>query len=88
MRKAGPAFAGVNLYVCSARGELISLSEKEGKAKFIYATKVPMIFQPAIARGNVDAGAADGRLVCLKTGDASADGWAACGGNAQHNKKD
>ena len=45
-----------------------------------------MTFQPALAQGNVYAGTADGRLICLKTGSKDADGWYEWGGNAQHNK--
>jgi hypothetical protein len=59
-----------------------------GKVQFQYATKQPMAFQPALARGSVYAGTSNGLLVCLKTGGSDADGWNAWGGNAQHNKKD
>ena len=83
-----PAVAGGKLYVCSARGDLLALGQKDGKLGFLYSTHVPMVFQPALARGNVYAGTANGQLICLKTGDKSADGWTAWGGNAQHNKKE
>lgn len=84
---APPALGAKNLYVCSARGHLLSLDQKTGKLAFAYATDQPMAFQPALAAGNVYAGTANGLLVCLKTGDKDADGWTAWGGNAQHNKK-
>jgi len=45
-----------------------------------------MVFQPALALGNIYIGTANGFLICLKTGDRDADGWYAWGGNAQHNK--
>jgi len=53
---------------------------------FSYAMKAPIMFQPALAKGNVYAGTSDGRLICLKTGNKDADGWYAWGGNSQHNK--
>ena len=83
-----PALGKKNMYVCSARGELLSMDQKEGSLNFAYALKVPIAFQPALAGGNMYAGTADGLLICLKTGDKDADGWFAWGGNAQHNKKE
>jgi outer membrane protein assembly factor BamB len=83
-----PAVAGGELYVCSAQGHLIALDQKDGKVKFMYATQQPMAFQPALAKGNIYAGTANGMLICLKTGNPTADGWSAWGGNAQHNKKE
>ncbi len=82
-----PAAGAANLYVCSTRGHLLSLSQKDGTIAFLYATDQPMSFQPALARGNVYAGTNNGMVICLKTGGTDADGWTAWGGNAQHNKK-
>jgi len=82
-----PSLGLENLYLCSAAGHLVSVSQKDGTAGFLYSTKVPMASQPALAGGNLYVGTADGRLVCLKAG-ADADGWTAWGGNAQHNKAD
>lgn len=83
-----PALGSKNLYLCSAQGHLAAIGQKEGALAFLYATKVPMVFQPALAGGNLYAGTSNGMLVCLKTGDPDADGWYAWGGNARHNKKD
>jgi len=83
-----PAVAGGKLYVCSSRGDLLALGQKDGKPSFLYSTGKPMAFQPALARGNLYAGTSDGELICLRTGDPTADGWTAWGGNAQHNKKE
>ena len=85
---APPALAGPNLYVCSAQGHLMGLRQDDGKINFLYSTGQPMAFQPALAKGNVYAPTSNGLLICLKTGDPTADGWSAWGGNAQHNKKD
>jgi Ca-activated chloride channel family protein len=83
-----PALGGDKLYTCSARGHLIALDQKTGKIVFLYSTGIPIAFQPALARGNLYAGTADGALICLKTNDPTADGWTSWGGNAQHNKND
>ena len=85
---APPALAGGNLYVCSAQGHLMDLRQSDGKVNFLYSTGQPMAFQPALAGGSLYAGTANGMLICLKTGDPTADGWTAWGGNAQHNKKE
>jgi Ca-activated chloride channel family protein len=83
-----PALGAKNMYVCSTQGHLLSVRQEDGQIGFLYATKQPMAFQPALAGGNVYAATVNGLLICLKTGDADADGWTAWGGNAQHNKID
>jgi outer membrane protein assembly factor BamB len=75
-----------NLYLCSVRGHVLSVRQEDGKVGFSYALGQPMSFQPALAGGNLYAGTNEGLLICLRTGDADADGWYAWGGNAQHNK--
>ncbi len=62
------------------------MRQSDGVLGFAYALKQPMAFQPVLARGNIYAGTANGLVICLKTGQADADGWYAWGGNAQHNK--
>ncbi|MBI2923538.1 MAG: PQQ-binding-like beta-propeller repeat protein [Planctomycetes bacterium] len=81
-----PALGREHLYLCSGMGHLASVRQKDGAIGFLYATKAPMLSQPALAEGNLYVGTSDGRLVCLKTGSSDADGWTAWGGNAQHNK--
>lgn len=85
---APPALGAKNMYVCSAYGHLLAVRQDDGAVEFNYSTKQPMAFQPALAGGSMIAGTANGLLICLKTGDADADGWFAWGGNARHNKKD
>lgn len=84
---APPALGQVNMYLCSADGHLLGLSQKNGALAFAYQTKAPMAFQPALAGGRIFAGTSDGRLICINLKDNDADGWYAWGGNPQHNKK-
>ena len=81
-----PAVGRDYLYLAGAAGYLVSVRQSDGGVGFSYAMKAPIAFQPALANGNVYTGTADGRLICLKTGNKDADGWYAWGGNAQHNK--
>jgi Ca-activated chloride channel homolog len=81
-----PAVGRDYMYLAAAAGYLVSVRQSDGQVNFSYSMHVPFSFQPALAKGNVYAGTADGRLVCLKTGGRDADGWYAWGGNAQHNK--
>lgn len=82
-----PALGRRNMYLTSGAGHLVSMDQNNGKVDFMYATKQPMSFQPALAQGNVYVGTSNGLVVCIKTGDKDADGWSGWGGNAQHNKK-
>jgi len=81
-----PSMGRDYMYLAGAGGYLLSVRQSDGRVGFSYALKAPMTFQPALAKGNVYAGSADGRLICLKTGSKDADGWYEWGGNAQHNK--
>jgi len=81
-----PAVGRNYLYLAGAGGQLVSVRQSDGGVGFSYALGAPMVFQPALARGNVYVGTSDGRVICLKTGDRDAEGWYAWGGNAQHNK--
>jgi len=81
-----PALGRDFMYLSSAAGFLVSVRQQDGALGFAYALQQPMVFQPALARGNIYVGTANGLLMCLKTGSSDADGWFAWGGNAQHNK--
>jgi outer membrane protein assembly factor BamB len=81
-----PSMGRDYMYLAGAGGYLLSVRQSDGHIGFSYALKAPMAFQPALAKGSVYAGSADGRLICLKTGSKDADGWYEWGGNAQHNK--
>ncbi len=81
-----PALGTEYLYLSSALGHLASIRQKDGEVGFLYFFGQPMVFQPALAEGNIYVGTSNGLLICLKTGGTDADGWYAWGGNAEHNK--
>ena len=81
-----PALGRDYMYLTSAWGHMVSIRQKDGNMGFNYFFHQPMVFQPALARGNIYAGTSQGMVICLKTGNADADGWYEWGGNAQHNK--
>ena len=81
-----PALGREYMYLDSATGNIVAVRQKDGQVGFNYRFSQPMVFQPALAEGNVYAGTSQGLLICLKTGGRDADGWYAWGGNAQHNK--
>ena len=76
------------MYLSSSLGHLLSVRQSDGEVGFAYLFKQPLVFQPALAEGNVYVGSANGLLIYLKTGSADADGWHAWGGNAEHNKNE
>ncbi|HVF51341.1 MAG TPA: PQQ-binding-like beta-propeller repeat protein [Pyrinomonadaceae bacterium] len=81
-----PALGDRYMYLSSALGHLLSVRQDDGEMGFLYLLKQPLVFQPALAEGNIYVGTSNGMLICLKTGNPDADGWYAWGGNAQHNK--
>ncbi|MFL6257095.1 MAG: PQQ-binding-like beta-propeller repeat protein [Pyrinomonadaceae bacterium] len=81
-----PALGEDFLYLSSSLGHLLSVGQKDGRIGFMYHFGEPMVFQPALAGGNVYVGTSNGLLICLKTGSLDADGWYAWGGNGEHNK--
>lgn len=82
-----PSMGAKNMYLGSGLGYVASIRQSDGAQKFLYNFKQPIVFQPALANGNVYMGTANGLVICLKTGDRDADGWTMWGGNAQHNKQ-
>ncbi|HWC15397.1 MAG TPA: PQQ-binding-like beta-propeller repeat protein [Terriglobales bacterium] len=83
---APPALGREYMYLAGSNGLLVSVRQKDGGMGFAYALGKPIAFQPALAKGNIYLGTADGSLICLKSGSVDADGWYSWGGNAQHNK--
>jgi outer membrane protein assembly factor BamB len=83
---APPALGRDYMYLAGSNGLLVSVRQKDGMMGFAYAFGKPIAFQPALAKGNIYIGTADGSLICLKTGSTDAEGWYSWGGNAQHNK--
>ncbi len=85
---APPALGKRNMFLCSAAGHLVSMQQDDGKVNFMYDVQNPITFQPALANGKMYVGTANGKVMCLETGDPDADGWTAWGGNSQHNKRE
>ncbi|HYX68643.1 MAG TPA: PQQ-binding-like beta-propeller repeat protein [Terriglobales bacterium] len=83
---APPSLGRDYLYLSGPLGHLVSVRQKDGAPGFMYSLRQPMIFQPALANGNIYVGTANGSLICLKLSSPDADGWYEWGGNAQHNK--
>ncbi|HVF57104.1 MAG TPA: PQQ-binding-like beta-propeller repeat protein [Pyrinomonadaceae bacterium] len=81
-----PALGDQYMYLSSSLGHILSVRQRDGEVGFMYSFGQPMVFQPALADGNVYVGTSNGLLICLKTGETDADGWYAWGGNAEHNK--
>ena len=73
--KAGLTRPGVRIQVDIEDGKTVWESKVGGR----------IIFQPAVSGGRVLVATADGKLICLETGDAKADGWSMWGGSAGHN---
>lgn len=85
---APPALGKRNMFLCSAAGHLVSMQQDDGKVNFMYDVQNPITFQPALVNGRMYVGTANGKVMCLETGDPDADGWTAWGGNSQHNKRE
>jgi outer membrane protein assembly factor BamB len=82
-----PSIGRQNMYLCSGDGHLVCMDERTGDVKYMYNTKQPISFQPALADGRVFIGTANGMLLSIQSEDPTdAQGWTAWGGNAQHNK--
>lgn len=81
-----PSLGRENMYLVSGDGHLVSMRINDGKQNFSYNLQQPVSFQPAMDKGNMYLGTANGMVVCLKTGNPDVDGWSCWGGNAQHNR--
>ena len=81
-----PSMGRDYLYLTSSSGHALSLNQGTGDVGFMYATGLPICFQPCLAGGRMYFGTAHGELICIDTGSDDADGWYMWGGNAQHNK--
>ena len=81
-----PSIGTKHLYLSSVLGHVLTIRQSNGYVGRLYMFKQPFMFQPALARGNMYLGTANGSLICLRMGDPDVDGWYAWGGNAQHNK--
>jgi len=80
-----PAIAGRNLYVATADGKVVCIDAVSGKVRWEEQVGKGIFGEPIVAAGRIYLAARTGHLVCLETGDKSADGWPMWGGGAGHN---
>ncbi|HUO10145.1 MAG TPA: PQQ-binding-like beta-propeller repeat protein [Phycisphaerae bacterium] len=81
-----PALGKTNLYLGTARGQLLALKQSDASLAFAYNLSQPLASQPILADGNLYLGTTNGYLICLKLNNPDASNWTAWGGDAQHNK--
>jgi outer membrane protein assembly factor BamB len=81
-----PALGQKNLYLGTAKGQVLAVSQADGALAFAYDLGQPLASQFVLADGNLYIGTANGLLVCLQVQNSDAEGWHAWGGDAQHNK--
>jgi outer membrane protein assembly factor BamB len=82
-----PSIGKRNMYLVSGDGHLVCMDERDGSVRFMYHTKQPISFQPALANGRVFIGTSNGMIMSITSEDQDdAQDWTAWGGNAQHNK--
>ena len=82
---APPSPAGDKLYLATATGDILVLSQGKGLVLDNIKVGSPMRFQPSIARGKLFIGTSDGQLIGLDLNDKTADGWTMWGGGPTHN---
>jgi outer membrane protein assembly factor BamB len=80
-----PAPAGGNLYLAGVAGEVVVVSQQDGRVLQTIHIGESMRFQPAIVGGRLFVGTTSGSLISLDLNDAHADGWSMWGGTAAHN---
>ncbi len=80
---APPVAAGASLFMTTLSGDLLQLNPANGETTKSWKIGREMRFPPAVDRGSVFIGTQDGKVVCIKTGDAKNTGWPLWGGNAQ-----
>lgn len=83
---SSPVLAGNKIFLGTAEGSIVCCDVQTGK--ILWQTNLnsgPIMTQPVVVSGNVYAATSRGVLVCLKTGDATADGWPMWGGSPSHN---
>jgi Ca-activated chloride channel family protein len=80
-----PAPAGGNLYIAGVAGEIVVVSQQDGRVLQTIHIGEPMRFQPSISGGRLYVGTTQGSVISLDLNDARADGWSMWGGTAAHN---
>lgn len=80
-----PSAAGGKLYLGTVTGDVVVVSQEDGRVLDSIRVGRAMRFQPAVVGGRLYVGTADGRLVMLDLNDPTADGWTMWGGGPAHN---
>jgi Ca-activated chloride channel homolog len=80
-----PSLTPDKAVVATTLGDVICLSQKDGKVLWQFSVKEPVVFQPALWKGRVFVATTLGNIYCVDTGDKALDGWYMWGGNASHN---
>lgn len=80
-----PSAAGSKLYLGTVTGDVVVVSQEDGRVLDTIRVGHAARFQPAVVGGRLYLGTADGRLVMIELDDPSADGWTMWGGGAAHN---
>ena len=79
-----PALAGGKLYLGTTDGRIVCMDANTGRFLWEESVGGEIRCEPAVADGSVYASVADG-VVCLRTGDPTADGWRMWGGSPGRN---
>ncbi len=80
-----PSAAGGRLFLGTVTGDVVVVSQEDGRVVDSIRVGHAIRFQPAVVGGRLYLGTADGRLVMLDLGDPTADGWSMWGGGPSHN---
>jgi outer membrane protein assembly factor BamB len=81
---AAPAAAGGKIIFATLGGKVLIIDPKQGEIAQTLDVGTPLRFQPIVMNGRIYLGTLDGRLICLKTNDATLTGWSMIGGDAGH----
>jgi Ca-activated chloride channel family protein len=80
-----PAYAAGKLVIGTVSGDIAGYDAQTGKRLFDYPVKEQIRFQPALVKGRIFVGTAQGTLVSIQSGDPTLDGWSMWGGGPRHN---
>ncbi|GBD36914.1 Outer membrane protein assembly factor BamB [bacterium HR36] len=84
-RALPPAVAGKAVVVATMRGEILLLHPGHGEPLKKYALGETLTFPPAVQDGKIYVVTNQGKLVCIKTGDAEITAWPCWGSQAHRN---
>ncbi len=80
-----PALVNGKVFMGTSAGQVICMSAKTGETLWTATLDSGISFQPAVVNGMVYVSTNNGGVYAIETGDASDNGWAMWGANAQHN---